>query len=604
MKKNTPKSLLIALLLGTIFQGSILAMDDNQLAQQPEGQSTWLLRTAHELDDNARQFMTRYVLSESRSVQPPNNLTNQDLQPAQQMDQNQLTQQPDGQSTWLLRTARELDHNVCQFMRRYVLSESRSFQLPNNQDLQPAHQDDEAAQQDDADQQNPIDAFHDMDVEQRRIAQNNYLAHIRAQTRNTLLAIVQSNIYQNAARASIATPARLALTTGAVSFLTGYARYRIGTAINTMDPLSGILLPRETPREAISLSLLLRTAIAIPSLYMVYSGSNEMINAPFETYSLHTILAAHPEVFQLRQPQQPMQPMDQNQLTQQSEGQSTWLLRTARELDHNVCQFMRRYVLSESRSFQLPNNQDLQPAHQDDEAAQQDDADQQNPIDAFHDMDVEQRRIAQNNYLAHIRAQTRNTLLAIVQSNIYQNAARASIATPARLALTTGAVSFLTGYARYRIGTAINTMDPLSGILLPRETPREAISLSLLLRTARAICSLYMRYSGAIDMTLVPFDTYCLYTTLAAHPEWFQPLQPPQPMQPIPVPENIQEAVCSVCLEDVLAHTGSQLSCNHIYHTECLQTWFQQCNAMRKTPHCPICRRNVITPNTTNQNQA
>lgn len=57
---------------------------------------------------------------------------------------------------------------------------------------------------------------------------------------------------------------------------------------------------------------------------------------------------------------------------------------------------------------------------------------------------------------------------------------------------------------------------------------------------------------------------------------------------PIIVIKNMNEGVCSICLENFLINDKvNKLSCNHIFHKNCLDSWIQNNN-------CPLCRKNII----------
>jgi SUMO ligase MMS21 Smc5/6 complex component len=47
--------------------------------------------------------------------------------------------------------------------------------------------------------------------------------------------------------------------------------------------------------------------------------------------------------------------------------------------------------------------------------------------------------------------------------------------------------------------------------------------------------------------------------------------------------------VCSICLEEMNENSGEliELSCNHIYHKDCILSWFS------KSKTCPCCRKNI-----------
>uniref|UniRef100_A0A7C9DJ44 RING-type domain-containing protein n=1 Tax=Opuntia streptacantha TaxID=393608 RepID=A0A7C9DJ44_OPUST len=50
-----------------------------------------------------------------------------------------------------------------------------------------------------------------------------------------------------------------------------------------------------------------------------------------------------------------------------------------------------------------------------------------------------------------------------------------------------------------------------------------------------------------------------------------------------------QNKVCTICLDEFEpVNVGKQLSCGHVYHLNCIQTWISICNT------CPVCRDNII----------
>lgn len=62
---------------------------------------------------------------------------------------------------------------------------------------------------------------------------------------------------------------------------------------------------------------------------------------------------------------------------------------------------------------------------------------------------------------------------------------------------------------------------------------------------------------------------------------------------------NLQNSGCSICLENInispQEHTNYvyKTSCNHIYHSECLNEWIQMCHANNNVASCPMCRINI-----------
>jgi hypothetical protein len=47
---------------------------------------------------------------------------------------------------------------------------------------------------------------------------------------------------------------------------------------------------------------------------------------------------------------------------------------------------------------------------------------------------------------------------------------------------------------------------------------------------------------------------------------------------------------CSICQEDGILHSTP---CNHAFHQECLDRWFEQQRITHRSPNCPICRRDI-----------
>lgn len=46
-----------------------------------------------------------------------------------------------------------------------------------------------------------------------------------------------------------------------------------------------------------------------------------------------------------------------------------------------------------------------------------------------------------------------------------------------------------------------------------------------------------------------------------------------------------EEPECTICLDKIKNTDKKVLSCNHIFHKNCVDTWLQE------TPNCPLCRR-------------
>ena len=50
---------------------------------------------------------------------------------------------------------------------------------------------------------------------------------------------------------------------------------------------------------------------------------------------------------------------------------------------------------------------------------------------------------------------------------------------------------------------------------------------------------------------------------------------------------------CPICITDNNS-TSISLTCNHTYHSECINPWVQQCNILEKIPLCPLCNANIV----------
>ena len=52
--------------------------------------------------------------------------------------------------------------------------------------------------------------------------------------------------------------------------------------------------------------------------------------------------------------------------------------------------------------------------------------------------------------------------------------------------------------------------------------------------------------------------------------------------------KNDDNDICSICLEDLNGEKCVILSCEHIYHKDCIKKW------LKKNDSCPNCRINII----------
>jgi hypothetical protein len=50
---------------------------------------------------------------------------------------------------------------------------------------------------------------------------------------------------------------------------------------------------------------------------------------------------------------------------------------------------------------------------------------------------------------------------------------------------------------------------------------------------------------------------------------------------------------CPICITDNNSNSIS-LTCNHTYHSECINPWIKQCNTQETIPMCPLCKSNII----------
>jgi hypothetical protein len=50
---------------------------------------------------------------------------------------------------------------------------------------------------------------------------------------------------------------------------------------------------------------------------------------------------------------------------------------------------------------------------------------------------------------------------------------------------------------------------------------------------------------------------------------------------------------CPICITDNNSNSIS-LTCNHTYHSKCINPWVQQCKILDKIPMCPLCNVNIV----------
>lgn len=52
-----------------------------------------------------------------------------------------------------------------------------------------------------------------------------------------------------------------------------------------------------------------------------------------------------------------------------------------------------------------------------------------------------------------------------------------------------------------------------------------------------------------------------------------------------------KNTTCIICLDDFQDQDQIRLlSCQHIFHSPCIQEWFNKCHHQLEPPYCPICR--------------
>merc|ERR1719253_605687 len=74
------------------------------------------------------------------------------------------------------------------------------------------------------------------------------------------------------------------------------------------------------------------------------------------------------------------------------------------------------------------------------------------------------------------------------------------------------------------------------------------------------------------------------------HTAYTWPASEPEVTVELPVLDYIPDGACCICLGDFCADEKiCELSCKHVFHTECIQPW---CAGARKL-HCPLCRAPV-----------
>jgi E3 ubiquitin-protein ligase synoviolin len=62
---------------------------------------------------------------------------------------------------------------------------------------------------------------------------------------------------------------------------------------------------------------------------------------------------------------------------------------------------------------------------------------------------------------------------------------------------------------------------------------------------------------------------------------------------------NYSDTICIICREEMTAeHQIKKLPCDHIFHKNCLRSWFQ------RQQTCPTCRTSILRINSNNQQQA
>ena len=59
---------------------------------------------------------------------------------------------------------------------------------------------------------------------------------------------------------------------------------------------------------------------------------------------------------------------------------------------------------------------------------------------------------------------------------------------------------------------------------------------------------------------------------------------------------NYNDMVCSICFENLTDKHIIKLECNHLFHKECLESWYNS-NSIDATKSCPLCRDKIVISN-------
>lgn len=129
---------------------------------------------------------------------------------------------------------------------------------------------------------------------------------------------------------------------------------------------------------------------------------------------------------------------------------------------------------------------------------------------------------------------------------------------------------------------------------LPRETPRAELTQQQKADRVKAILEKHTRLTTYAEWILAERIKHSEATTPnEGIPETAEPLDPPMVRElssrlgSSPKEEEVWATDCAVCLSEFeKSEPVRELPCDHIFHDECIQSWF----AKAKTAACPLCR--------------
>lgn len=63
------------------------------------------------------------------------------------------------------------------------------------------------------------------------------------------------------------------------------------------------------------------------------------------------------------------------------------------------------------------------------------------------------------------------------------------------------------------------------------------------------------------------------------------------------IPSGVTEDACSICYMQLSDRSQLKLSCDHIFHDDCIEHVIMECNSNDRytIPSCPLCRKVIVT---------